>query len=528
MSNTPTVVGLSLGAGVQSTTCLILSAEGILPKIDFAAFADTGMEPRAVYENLDRLEREVARPAGIEIVRVKQGDIRDDALDPYAGHYAQMPLYIRGRDGRPHMMRRACTVICTFLSSMMAVLVTATKESGVDLRRELMEGRAQLPRVGYVVATGEAHPPYLVLNGYGAAIEPVTAYLRDLALSDSSPLTPRSYGFGLLRWFRLLWLLDVGWDRAAEAEVAVLTGWLRTAPNPQRRRRDLQSAPPGTVNPRTGKPYLGAGYAPSTINHALSVVSGFYSFHAHEGRGPVVNPVPVSPQRRRALGHLSPLEPKPVLGRARLRQKVTSRPPRSIPDPLWDELFAAMGCERDRALLDCYVTSGARAEELLGVTTADIHWAKPGLYVISKGTRERELVPISPEACVRLAHYLDDAGLPTAGEPVWRTRHGKDRPLTYWATRRVIQRAQQELGTNWTLHDLRHTAAHRMANGGKLTLPEVQAVLRHANIQTTSRYLAVRVEEIFDALLEHYNRPRPQVSYPTGYAADDIAAVFGA
>ncbi|SEM70167.1 hypothetical protein [Streptacidiphilus jiangxiensis] len=106
MSNTPALVGLSLGAGVQSTTCLILSAEDILPKIDFAAFADTGMEPRAVYENLDRLEREVARPAGIEIVRVKQGEIRDDALDPDTEHYAQMPLYIRGRDGRPHMMRR--------------------------------------------------------------------------------------------------------------------------------------------------------------------------------------------------------------------------------------------------------------------------------------------------------------------------------------------------------------------------------------------------------------------------------------
>jgi hypothetical protein len=27
--------------------------------------------------------------------------------------------------------------------------------------------------------------------------------------------------------------------------------------------------------------------------------------------------------------------------------------------------------------------------------------------VISKGTRQRELVPISPDPCVRLAHYLD-------------------------------------------------------------------------------------------------------------------------
>ncbi|WP_181446867.1 tyrosine-type recombinase/integrase [Streptomyces sp. NTH33] len=398
----------------------------------------------------------------------------------------------------------------------------------MDLRHELMEGRAQLPRAGAVVETGEAHPPFVVVNGLGREVEPVTAYLRDLALSDSSPLTARSYGFGMLRWFRLLWLLDVAWERATEAETAVLTGWLRTAPNPQRRRRNPQSPPPGTVNPRTGKPYLSPGYAPTTINHALSVVSGFYTFHAHYGRGPVANPVPASPQRRRALSHLSPLEPKPVLGRARLRQKVASRPPRSIPDPLWDELFAAMGCERDRALLDCYVSSGARAEELLGVGTNDIHWAKPGLYVITKGTRERELVPISPEACVRLARYLDSVGTPEAGEPVWRTRHGQDRPLSYWAMRRVVQRAQQNLRTNWTLHDLRHTAAHRMANGGKLTLPEVQAVLRHANIQTTSRYLAVRVEEIFDALLEYYNQPRPQVSYPAGYAADDIAAVFGA
>ncbi|WP_307618717.1 site-specific integrase [Streptomyces sp. V3I7] len=398
----------------------------------------------------------------------------------------------------------------------------------MDLRHELMEGRAQLPRAGAVVDTGEAHPPYVVVNGIGHEVEPVTAYLRNLALSDNSPLTSRSYGFGMLRWFRLLWLLDVAWERATEAEAAVLTGWLRTAPNPQRRRRNPQSPPPGTVNPRTGKPYLSPGYAPTTINHALSVVSGFYTFHAHYGRGPVVNPVPVSPQRRRALSHLSPLETKPVLGRSRLRQKVAHRPPRSIPDLLWNELFTAMGCERDRALLDCYVTSGARAEELLGVGTNDIHWAKPGLYVISKGTRERELVPISPEACVRLARYLDSTGTPQAGDAVWRTRHGQDRPLTYWAMRRVVQRAQQNLGTNWTLHDLRHTAAHRMANGGKLTLPEVQTVLRHANIQTTSRYLAVRVEEIFDALLEHYNQPRPQTSYPTGYSADDIAAVFGA
>jgi hypothetical protein len=85
---------------------------------------------------------------------------------------------------------------------LIAVLVITIKESEVDLRHELMEGRAQLPRAGAVVETGEAHPPFMVVNGLGREVEPVTAYLRDLALSDSSPLTARSYGFGMLRWFR--------------------------------------------------------------------------------------------------------------------------------------------------------------------------------------------------------------------------------------------------------------------------------------------------------------------------------------
>jgi integrase len=105
----------------------------------------------------------------------------------------------------------------------------------------------------------------------------------------------------------------------------------------------------------------------------VSVVSGFYDYHGHHSRGPVVNPVPSSAQRRRALAHLSPLEPKPVVGRARLRQRVPDRPPRAIPDRLWDELFEAMGCERDRALLEFFVSSGARAAELLGVRPEDVN-----------------------------------------------------------------------------------------------------------------------------------------------------------
>ncbi|PBC72348.1 MULTISPECIES: hypothetical protein [unclassified Streptomyces] len=82
VTDTPTLRVLSLGAGVQSTTLLMLSAEGVLPKLDYAIFADTGAEPQEVYDHLDRLEREIARPAGIPIIRVQYGNLDNDLFDP--------------------------------------------------------------------------------------------------------------------------------------------------------------------------------------------------------------------------------------------------------------------------------------------------------------------------------------------------------------------------------------------------------------------------------------------------------------
>lgn len=86
---------LSLGAGVQSSALLILAAQGQLPDLSGAIFSDTGWEPQAVYDHLDRLEREIAAPAGIPIYRVSAGNIRNDALDP-EHRFASMPLYVKG------------------------------------------------------------------------------------------------------------------------------------------------------------------------------------------------------------------------------------------------------------------------------------------------------------------------------------------------------------------------------------------------------------------------------------------------
>ena len=277
----------------------------------------------------------------------------------------------------------------------------------MDLRRQLMEGRTAIPRVGSVAQVARTQLPFVVLGDNGAEVEPVSLYLR-VVLGDCSPLTCRSYAQGLLRWFRLLWVLEVGWERATESDVAVMVAWLRTAPNPQRERSAVSPAA-GSVNLVTGKPALGPGYAKRTINHALSVVSGFYEEPRALRPGTGGQPGAVIGGAPPRAVSSEPAGAQARVGRARLRQKVPARPPRAIPDERWDELFAAMGCERDRALLEFSVSSGARAAELLGVCPEEVDWAGRQVYVISKGTRLREPVPASPQAFIHLARYLDEA-----------------------------------------------------------------------------------------------------------------------
>lgn len=98
---------LSLGAGVQSTALLLMACDGVVPRFDAAIFADTGWEPKNVYDHLRRLTEHAAE-SGIPVHQVSAGNIRDDALDP-EHRFASMPLFVRNPDGSDGMARRQCT-----------------------------------------------------------------------------------------------------------------------------------------------------------------------------------------------------------------------------------------------------------------------------------------------------------------------------------------------------------------------------------------------------------------------------------
>ena len=89
---------LSLGAGVQSSTLLLMAEAGeIEPRPDAAIFADTGWEPAAVYQHLDWLETQTSIP----IHRVSNGrNLYDDTwngTNKTGRHITLIPIFVMAK-----------------------------------------------------------------------------------------------------------------------------------------------------------------------------------------------------------------------------------------------------------------------------------------------------------------------------------------------------------------------------------------------------------------------------------------------
>lgn len=406
---------------------------------------------------------------------------------------------------------------------------------GEDPGRDLVSLRVAL--VGSVVETGDVWEPYRLVDQSGAAVVAVSVFLRDLQAAGRSAATQRSYAMDLLRWFRFLWAVEVPWRQATRVEARDFCRWLALSNKP---RRGSASPQAGVRNPVTGKPSPAATYAPSTRAHCETVVRGFYAFHLEAGSGPMVNPFPLVGDRRaqRAHAHHNPMEPWRLERSGRYRPRLAQRVPRCIPDDRFNQLFAELGSHRDRALVSLWVSTGARAAELLGVHVGDVDAGQQLVTVVRKGSRATQQLPASPDAFVWLRLYQCTLGgsVPCGrDEPLWWTLRRPWRPLTYHAARAMFIRVNQVLGANWSLHDLRHTAAYRMARDPAMPLTDVQWVLGHAHLSTTQLYLTPVASEVIAGVLAHHERAASNAApAATGdgpgagtYRAESLDALFG-
>jgi site-specific recombinase XerC len=389
-----------------------------------------------------------------------------------------------------------------------------------------------VPPVGRLVATADEWEPYRLLDPAGAAVAGVAVFLRDLQAAGRSPATLRSYGLDLLRWFRFLWAAGVAWDRATRLEARDFCRWLLVAGKPARPHWRKQGAITTTVRATAGEPY-----AASVRAHSETVLRRFYDFHRDAGTGPILNPFPLDRSRRsrRAHAHHNPMDDWNNERVGRYRPTVPRRIPRAIPDDRFNELFAALSSNRDRAMVAFWISTGARASELLGVRQRDIDPGQQLITVVRKGAHALQQVPASADAFVWLRLYQQELhGKVPRGrtQPVWWTLRRPYRPLTYHAAHRMFQRTNAALGAQWTLHDLRHSAAARMVRDPQLTLTDVQWVLGHAHLTTTEVYLTPSTEEVVAGVLAHHarqarRRDQPPSPPAPGYDPQSLTVLFG-
>jgi integrase/recombinase XerD len=402
-------------------------------------------------------------------------------------------------------------------------------------------GSIELPQWGRVVPA-DGVVPWLVVGPDGEPVEPVRRFLTDFVARDNRPGSVRSYAYGLLRWWRWLRAVGVEWDRATPAEVRDLVLWLRQAAKPRRDARTASEATAGRVNPVTRKRHPGDAYEPRTIRHSNAVIRSFYEFWIEAGDGPLINPVQLV--RRggggRPNAHHNPMEPFRPEGKIRYNPKVPRRRPREMPEERWRDLFAGLRSNRDRALLAIAVSNGARASELLGLRAADIDWGDHLLRVYRKGTGAAQWLPASPEAFTWLRLYLADLGVPLEPDDrVWQTLRRRDhgdglkrQPMNYEALRAVFRRVNALLGSNWSMHDLRHTAALRMARDEALPLRDVQVILGHAHLSTTADvYLVEDEAQVIGRVASHLaereaRKAAPPSGAAQGYEPGDLAVLL--
>ncbi len=330
-------------------------------------------------------------------------------------------------------------------------------------------------------------------------------YLGYLADRNYSPQTVRAYAFSLLPFCRWLAAEAIALDAVT---TDVLLRFIASC---------AQASVPGRPGPNVVRMdgRRADGYAPATINHRLAAISGMFSFRAM--RDPEAhNPVPKGKEARRLAageraGLLAHVDRRPRY-RSPLRLREPRRLPRSLERREVVALVGSLRSFRDRAIAGLMVFCGLRAGEVLGLQVKDVDIGGRWILVQGKGSKERR-VPLDIDVAGMIQTYLLAERPETTSTALFAVAKGAHRgqPLTSAGLRRIFRYHREKAGVPaGHPHALRHTFGTALAEAG-VDLPVMQALLGHAHIDTTARYVHLapaHVKAEFDAARERQRARR--------------------
>lgn len=180
--------------------------------------------------------------------------------------------------------------------------------------------------------------------------------------------------------------------------------------------------------------------------------------------------------------------------------------PRPVPDEVVNRLLGAKLTRRANAFVRLALFEALRVHEVAQIRAEDFDHDTGWLMVRGKGNVLAP-IPIHPNIS-ELSDSMPQMGFwfPSAVDP---TRH--IRPMSVSTT---VKNAMRSVGFDGTAHQLRHSAATRLQRGTH-DLRLTQAMLRHSNVATTTRYAAVANRDL-QASLTHldWKPARPTTEEP--------------
>lgn len=151
--------------------------------------------------------------------------------------------------------------------------------------------------------------------------------------------------------------------------------------------------------------------------------------------------------------------------------------------------------------------TGLRISEALNIHLDDLDLSKGDehLTVLGKGGQRRTVLLDDPKLVGALRKYL--RSLEYEHGPLFQAqKNGRGGPLRYQSVQERWQHYTAQAGVSCTLHQLRHSHATELVNGG-VSLGTIRKRLGHRHIQTTLRYAEVS-DASADAELRKWRRSR--------------------
>lgn len=223
------------------------------------------------------------------------------------------------------------------------------------------------------------------------------------------------------------------------------------------------------------------GYSKSSINRKLSAAKSFYKWLVAD------EDIKASP-----LSVVSAPKKTKALPRRLMSSDIAALL------SVWQDNSAK--ALRNQTILELMYASGARISEISGMKVLDVDFSQRQIKVFGKGSKER-IVPIHDFAIGSLKIYIRtarpqlEAKSKQPSEGLFLSTRGN--PMTSVAIRKMFKDTLELAGldTSFTPHDIRHSFATDMLEGGA-DLRTVQELLGHSSLSTTQIYTHLSAEHL--------------------------------